>query len=186
MAYIGRQYYVGLLSAAAIYGAGHQQPQILTVVTDSNDIRSKVDKPILFLAKASIPKSHLIEQRAGFNKVSLSSPELTAVDLVCYENRIGGLDRVVDIISEMELDFNKPKDDFWRICQPPVIQRLGYILENVLGLEDSGAALYSRVRAAGIEFRKTLLDPKRKPLSNESVSDNKWKIVANCELEAEL
>ena len=51
MAYTGHKYYVGLLSAAAIYGAGHQQPQILTVVTDSNDISSKRNTSILFLLK---------------------------------------------------------------------------------------------------------------------------------------
>jgi predicted transcriptional regulator of viral defense system len=186
MTYTGRQYYVGLLSAAAIYGAGHQQPQILTVVTDSNDIRSKGDKPILFLSKVSMPKSQLVEQRAGYSKVRLSSPELTAIDLVCYENRIGGLGRVVDIISEMELDFCKLGDDFWQMCQPPVIQRLGYMLENVLGFEDSGESLYSRAQAAGVKFRKTLLDPKSKTTSIKNVSDNKWKIIANCELEVEL
>jgi predicted transcriptional regulator of viral defense system len=34
MKFCGRRYYVGLLSAAALYGAAHQQPQEFQVVTD--------------------------------------------------------------------------------------------------------------------------------------------------------
>ena len=105
MAYTGHKYYVGLLSAAAIYGAGHHQPQVLTVVTDSNDIRCKKNRNILFLTKADLSETILIEKRAGLGKVLLSSPELTAIDIIQYENRIGGLNRAVEILSELELDF---------------------------------------------------------------------------------
>lgn len=34
MRFCGRQYYVGLLSAAALYGAAHQQPQEFQVIAD--------------------------------------------------------------------------------------------------------------------------------------------------------
>ena len=185
MAYTGHKYYVGLLSAAAIYGAGHQQPQILTVITDTNDIRSKRNSPILFLAKASLPEAYLVEQNAGYGKVVLSSPELTALDLIYYEKRIGGLNRAADIIGEMNLDFSKSGDDFWRMYKTPIIQRLGFIIENLLGLEESGAVIYSQTQAAGICFRKTLLDPKLKPSGGELRENRKWKIIENCELEIE-
>ncbi|MCL2059327.1 MAG: type IV toxin-antitoxin system AbiEi family antitoxin [Oscillospiraceae bacterium] len=185
MAFTGHKYYVGLLSAAAIYGAGHQQPQILTVVTDSNNIRSKKSSPILFLANASLPEAYLIEQNAGFGKVLLSSPELTALDLICYENRIGGLNRAVDIISELNLDFKKSGDDLWRMYKTPIIQRLGFILENVLGLDEISTDVYSQAQAAGIRFRKTLLDPKSKPSGGELQENSKWKIIENCKLEIE-
>jgi len=186
MAYTVHKYYVGLLSAAAIYGAGHQQPQILTVVTDSNDIRSKWNNSIRFFAKAAISESYLVEQNAGYGKVILSSPELTALDLIYYENRIGGLDRAVEIISELVLDFGKPGDDIWQEYHTPVIQRLGYILEDVLGFEESGADVYSRVQTVGINFRKTLLDPKTKPSGGSFHENNKWKIIVNCELDTEI
>ena len=185
MAYTGHKYYVGLLSAAAIYGAGHQQPQILTVVSDSNDIRSKRNSSILFIAKASVPESYLIEQNAGYGKVMLSSPELTAIDLICYENRIGGLNRAVDIISELNLDFKKSGNDLWQMYKTPIIQRLGFILDNVLGLEEIGADVYSQVQAAGIHFRKAMLDPISKQPGGEFQENGKWKIIINCELEIE-
>ena len=34
MSYLGQPYYVGLLSAAAVHGAAHQQPQVFQVVTN--------------------------------------------------------------------------------------------------------------------------------------------------------
>ena len=186
MAHTGHKYYVGLLSAAAIHGAGHQQPQILTVVTDSNDIRSKKNNPILFLAKASLPSAYLIEKSAGLGKVAISSPELTALDLIYYESRIGGLNRAAEIISELELDFIKAGSDLLRMYKTPVIQRLGFILEIILGLEESSAEVYEQAKAAGIHCRKTLLDPKSKPGGGEIQVNSKWKIIVNCELEIEI
>ena len=183
MTYTRHKYYVGLLSAAAIYGAGHQQPQILTVVTDSNDIRSNKNKFIMFLAKAKISETYLIEKRAGQGKVLISSPELTAIDLIQYENRIGGLNRVVDILSELELDFKKINVDFWRMIKTPIIQRLGFLLESVLGFEDLGADVFLQAQAAGVHFRKTPLDSGIKPSVDDLKEDLKWKITINCELE---
>ena len=186
MAYTGHKYYVGLLSAAAIFGAGHQQPQVLTVIADTNDIRSIKNKSILFFAKTGLPEKYLVERNAGFGKVTLSSPELTALDLIYYEDRIGGLNRAADIIRDLELDFSKSGDDLWRMYKIPIIQRLGFILEDILGLEESGAEVYSQAQAAGINFRKTLLDPKSKIPGKDFRENGKWKIIVNCELEIEI
>ena len=186
MAYTGHKYYVSLLSAAAIYGAGHHQPQVLTVVSDSNDIRSIRNSSILFFSKTSVPESYLLEQNAGYGKVVLSSPELTAMDLICYENRIGGLNRAVEIIRELSLDFTTLENDFWQMYRTPIIQRLGFILENVLGQNKNGTDVYLQSQAAGVRYRKTLLDPISKQTDVELQEDRKWKIVINCELEVEL
>ena len=133
-----------------------------------------------------MPELYLVEQNAGYGKMMLSTPELTAMDLICYENRIGGLNRAAEIILEMNLDFRKPGDDFWRMYKAPIIQRLGFILERVLGLDESGAYVYLQSQAAGVRFRKTLLDPLSKPSGGEFREDSKWKIIVNCELEIEI
>jgi len=185
MAYTGNKYYVGLLSAAALHGAGHQQPQILTVVTDSNDIRSIGNKSIAFFAKALIPESNLLDRNVGLGKVTLSSPELTALDLVYYENRVGGLNRVVEIINELDIDFKKTKPELLRTHKTPVIQRLGYILENALSLDEHGADLYSLSQAEKIRFRKTPLDSRQKLNDNKYPENDKWNIIVNCDLEAD-
>ena len=53
MKYIGKQYYVGLLSAAALYGASHQQPQIFQVIVRNQmrDISVKGIKIKFFIKK---------------------------------------------------------------------------------------------------------------------------------------
>lgn len=40
MAHLGRDYYLGWLSAAEMYGAAHQRPQVLQVAVDRHLVRS--------------------------------------------------------------------------------------------------------------------------------------------------
>ena len=72
------------------------------------------------------------------------------------------------------------------MTKTPIIQRFGYILENVLGLEESGADVYMQTQAAGIHFRRTLLDPLSKQSDYGFQEDGKWKIIINSELEIEI
>ena len=53
MKYLGREYYVGLLNAAAFQGAAYQQPQIFSVIVNTDNLRGKVKKgvKINFIAK---------------------------------------------------------------------------------------------------------------------------------------
>ena len=44
MRHLGRPYYVGVLSAAALHGAGHQQPQEFQVMTDVPQRRCSQDE----------------------------------------------------------------------------------------------------------------------------------------------
>ena len=41
MNYLGQNYYIGLLSAAAIHGAAHQQPMELMLITESRHLKDK-------------------------------------------------------------------------------------------------------------------------------------------------
>lgn len=44
MTYLNREYYIGLLNAAAFYGASHQQSQELTIITNKGNYRDKHKK----------------------------------------------------------------------------------------------------------------------------------------------
>jgi hypothetical protein len=46
MKYLGREYYVGLLNAAALHGSAHQQPQEFTVITNTSNLRNTLKKGI--------------------------------------------------------------------------------------------------------------------------------------------
>lgn len=67
----------------------------------------------------------------------ISCPELTAVDMVAYREHIGGLTRAATVLEELslKLDFTKLDADFLKVASAPVFQRLGYLLDCVLGEE---------------------------------------------------
>ncbi|MDR1833016.1 MAG: type IV toxin-antitoxin system AbiEi family antitoxin, partial [Fusobacteriaceae bacterium] len=124
---LGRTYYVALLSAAAIYGSAHQQPQVLQVIADSNQLKSRIknESSIRFFAKHNIPAKYIVEKAAGRDKICISTPEFTSLDLVLYEDRIGGLERVAEVLAELSetIDYSKADAEFWRSFPSPVIQR---------------------------------------------------------------
>ncbi len=93
MEHLQRPYYLALLNAAAMYGAGHQQPQDFFVVTTFPVLRTTQKKglKVNYISKKQIP-AHLLEIRkteAGYLKIS--NPVLTATDLIHFEKRVGSL-----------------------------------------------------------------------------------------------
>ena len=188
MSHLGYNYYVGLLSAAALHGSSHQQPQSFTVVTNSDNIKSKVSQNVdlRFFVKSRINKEFLQRRNASYGEVMISDPLMTALDLILYENRIGGLERAAAVIDGLaeELSITNSKPLLWESFPIPVIQRLGYIVESVLGYPELGNAVHQQVRSMGNGFRKSLLDPRIKPSNaDEYTFDQKWKIIVNTNLE---
>ena len=60
MQYIGKPYYIGLLSAAALHGAAHQQPQEFFVVPDTKQTTTlKKGLKVNYIIKKDIPESLL-------------------------------------------------------------------------------------------------------------------------------
>lgn len=190
MRHIGHKYYVGLLSAAALYGSSHQQPQSLTVVVDSNDIRSKdaPDVGFRFVAKTPIHESFLESKNASYGEVKISDPVMTALDLILYENRIGGLERAATVIEGLVDEFDIAGSDpaMWATFPIPVIQRFGYIVDSILGNTELADIVYQKTRDMKIAFRKTFLDLGTESRGNEGYSfDPRWKVIVNTDLEVD-
>jgi predicted transcriptional regulator of viral defense system len=191
MRHLGRDYYVGLLSAAALQGAGHQQPQSLTVITDSKDLKDSVKGNIAvrFISKSDFPKKYLCEKSVGRGKVVLSSPELTSLDLILYEKRIGGLERAASVLDELSevLNYENTDADLWKSFPRQTIQRLGFILEQILMRPELGEAVFRKSRDAGITFRKALLNTLSKDSHSESCDfDTRWKLIINAKMEVDV
>ena len=185
---LGYKYYVGLLSAAALHGSSHQQPQSFMVVVNSNDVKSKADNNIslCFIAKSQIIEDLLLRKNASYGEVLVSNPIMTALDLILYENRIGGLERAAEVIDGLSDDFKiaDSQSELWTSFPIPVIQRFGYILESILGYTKLSDAVYQKLCNTGIELRKNYLDSKlRHSTTDEFTYDPKWKIIVNTDLE---
>jgi predicted transcriptional regulator of viral defense system len=191
MKFLGHKYYVGLLSAAALQGASHQQPQSLTIITDYKDLKDTVkgNIAIRFVSKSEFPKKFLYEENTGRGKVVLSCPELTSLDLILHEKKIGGLERAASVLGELSeiLHYKNTDATLWKSFPRQTIQRLGFILEHILMCQELAEAVYRKSCGAGIVFRKTLLDPQSKGIHSESYDfDARWKLFINAKLEADV
>jgi len=127
-----QEYYVGLLSAAALYGAAHQQPQEFQIISNKISPSIMVGRTkIHFFLKRKINNLFIDKIKTASGYMSVSIPELTAFDLLKYINAGGQIHNVATAIiglaekmdakklSEVALDF-----------ELPIIQRLGYILDT--------------------------------------------------------
>ncbi|KAA6344199.1 hypothetical protein EZS27_008170 [termite gut metagenome] len=188
MKYLGREYYVGLLNAAALHGSAHQQPQEFTVITNTSNLRNTLKKgvKINFVAKKNIPSLYLKQIITKTGYVNISSPELTAIDLIQYVSAVGGINRVSTVLNELAevMDFREIGKDFFEYTLSPVIQRLGYILDKELGFEELANTLFEKANDAGLSFRNVPLKTgKKDEILYSKAVDKKWKIIINEEIE---
>ena len=187
MKYLGVNYYIALLSAAALQGAAHQQPMEFFIITESRILRDKQkeDIKINFVTKKHIPMQHINQLMTSSGYVNISCPELTAFDLFIYEKNVGGINRVVTVLSELTevMNFDNISEVFLKSLNVPVIQRLGYLLE-LLDCEDLSNQLFQKSKNAGIKFRKYPLSVlSEKNHLSDFLINSKWKIIVNEEVE---
>lgn len=186
MNYLARPYYVSLLSAAALYGAAHQKPQIFSVITSLPTLRdtTKRDTRIAFIAtRKEIPQKWLKTFRGGNGDFYVSKPELTATDLITFQKEIGGLNRACTVIYELMevVRFGKSDKTFFDYVPASTIQRLGYLLENELEQSKQAAVLYTKAKTYDCKFQKIPL--KNNQSTNNCKTNEKWKIMVNEKIE---
>ncbi|GAA0875443.1 hypothetical protein GCM10009118_18520 [Wandonia haliotis] len=187
MKFLNRDYYVGLLNAAAYYGAAHQQPQNYSIITEGIALRPiKNDKvSIHFYIKKFWNKNDIAKKKVDTGYIHISSPELTALDLVSYYNEVGGFNRVATVLEELKEEIHPEKlvATAREYNEISVIQRLGYVLECVLDENELSNALYNYLESVG--HYPTLLRPQKKKPGNR-ITGNRWKVVPNIEIEADI
>jgi predicted transcriptional regulator of viral defense system len=186
MKFLNRNYYVGLLNAASYYGAAHQQPQSFSIITTKPSLRN-IHNPNLninFSVKKEWAKEDVIQKKVDTGYINVSSPELTALDLVDYYEQCGGLNRVATVLEELSesLDPQKLLATAKRFQKITTVQRLGYILDQVLGFHDLTKPTKEYIITK--KYFPTLLRPQKEKLS--MVIENDWKVVANTLIETDL
>ena len=184
MKYIGKPYYVALLSAAALHGAAHQQPQeffIMTEIPLPRNIHNNKNR-ITFFGKNTLLQEGIMQKKSRVGYFNVSTPELTAFDLLDNIKRFG-INRITTILQELyeEMQVSRLKKIAKIVNNKANMQRLGYILETVVGAEKLADTLYKILE-------KTTLYPI--PLSpvkaKKGEIDKKWKIIVNMQIESDL
>ena len=183
MRFHGVPYYVGLLSAAALHGAAHQQPQEFQVVAGAVLRRVTVGRMrirFFFRRQMNLAVTEQIKTASGH--IPISTPEMTAYDLVRYRNGAGSIDHIATVIAELaeRLDSKRLLAIAKKGEELPVIQRLGYLLER------TGHAELGKDLASFVEKRKPRMVPLESKSSEEiSERNSKWQILVNATIEVE-
>ncbi len=183
MRYLGQPYYVGLLTAAAIYGAAHQQPQVFQVVTD------RPTRPVeLARVRIEFHRNRMVRQvpvehtKTETGTMRVSTPEATAIDLIRYPHACGYLDNVATVLAELaERIIPEKLAAAAATAGHPDVQRLGYLMD-LLGLQDLAAPL-ARLVSSG-RRRPVRLQTDRPAKGIEQ--DPRWYVIPNVEVTAEL
>ena len=185
MTYLGHNYYVSLLSAAALNGAGHQRSMVFQVTADGGQIRSANRNGVRleFTLRSKIPFAFIQKVKTQMGYMNVSSPELTALDIVDDEEKVGGLSRVTEVLAELaeSMHFGDDKADLIMFFNTPVIQRLGYLL-NLISENELADNLLKLAQQKGKTFRKVRLK-QSKQQSDDMPIDKKWKIIINQKIE---
>ncbi len=183
MEFLGKPYYVGLLSAAAIYGSSIQQPQEYQVIVPDfmRPINTR-NLRIRFFKRSRMAGSPNRKVKSSTGSIRVSDPAVTAIDLVGYARQIGGYETVIPPINELCKMLNP--DILIEAAKHEqnlaFIQRLGHILDWLGEHNLSGqlARWLSTKEPAWIA-----LDPSNK--KSGSARDSKWRVIVNTELHNE-
>jgi len=172
-------YYVGLLSAAALYGAAHQQPMVFQVVTSKPTREVHAGKvSIRFTMSSLVEKLPAMERQTETGNMRVATPETCAFDLVRYPAGAGYLSNAAMVLSELSDHLDAQSlVSIAPLVRLPDVQRLGYLLDAV------GQGALAKPLAewlAGRKLRAVRLYP-GKP-GNVDL-DQQWHIIPNTELE---
>lgn len=183
MRFHGLPYYVGLLSAAALHGAAHQQPQEFHVVTNAvlrpltvGHVRMR----FFFRHRMDLVATTQLKTLSGY--IPISTPEMTAYDLVRYQGRAASIDHTATVLAELaeHLDATRLLSIAEIGEELPVIQRLGFLLDRT-GHGDLAVGLARfiharRLRMVPLEFQGS---------TKVSERDSRWHVLVNATIEVE-
>lgn len=176
----GAKYYVGLLTAASLHEASHQQPQIYQVITNKVMRPIKIGRArIHFYFKKNFEGLPLSKIKTPTGYMLVSSPELTAFDLVSYLKQSGHINHVSTIFTELGEKIDSAK--LFEVAvsfQYACIQRTGYILDYV-GFKNKTKLLLQLVSPRYYPLRAD----KKGNFLNKSED---WHIYVNEQLEPDL
>jgi predicted transcriptional regulator of viral defense system len=182
MEWLGEPYYFALLTAAERHGAGSQQPGLAQVmVTRNRDPIECGRLRVEFVARAELPRMPVDRVRTPGGFVRFSTPEMTALELVGYPNRCGGLNRVASVLYDLaeEMDPDRLAESA-RLSPVSWSQRLGYLLEH-LGHDE----LFD-VLEPFVEDRAMSYAPLLRSAGTAGTRNTTWKVIVNVNVDPGL
>lgn len=185
MRYLNKPYYISLLSAGDLHGAAHQRPQQCFVTTRYPVVSTSQNRnnQIIWIYRNDIEESLLEKRNSETETITFSNPELTAVDLVHNQHYIGGLSRASEVLVELceKTDFSNAAEKLLPYTTLSSVQRLGYILENVICEKEQADILFSQLMSYGKRLNYIPLNHRLG--MNVLNTDRRWRIIVNSNIE---
>jgi len=183
MTHLGRDYYVGYLSAAEVHGAAHQRPQVFQVVVD-RELRDRDLRRVRlrFITNRDAAELPTVRRNTPTGTMAVATPELTAVDLANRPRKGGALHNVATVLIELAEDGKLDEEKLAELVPSfplAASRRVGWIIEHFTDVRLDALAV--SVTAAVDE--PSILDqygPRSGPL------DRRWRVRANREIEPDL
>ncbi|MCX7020662.1 MAG: type IV toxin-antitoxin system AbiEi family antitoxin [bacterium] len=179
MRYLDQPYYVGLLSAAGIHGASHQQPMVFQVVTSKPTREMSTGRVVIrFWMNGRVKQMPVTEKQTETGTMRVATPETTAFDLVRYQAGAGHLSNAATVLAELAERMDaRALVSLAHLVRLPDVQRLGYLLDAV-GQGDLAGPL-----AKWLEARKPRAIRLRSGEPAEVEINRRWHVLPNAELE---
>ena len=176
-------YYVGLLKAAELHGASHQAVMEFQVVTAKRMSRIRAGRNlIVFYYRKDMASiiDGIEDVKTDTGHMKISSPALTALDLMRYGNAVAGLNNVATVLSDLGSKIDADQLAILSLSfKKPVVQRLGYmldILDRRSLTRKMHDLLMSNNRPPWTELdRKEVRDPLFAPDPIER--DHRWRVI---------
>jgi predicted transcriptional regulator of viral defense system len=180
MGWLGRPYYVALLSAAAIHGAAHQQPMRFQVITSLPLRPTAVGRVrIDFHVSRTVESSPIVRMQTDTGYMRVSTPEATAFDLMRFVAACGGLSNIATVVGELAESMAPEALRPLSVERAaPEVQRLGYLLDLV-GQERLADPLMRGL--AGRRVRPVLLAPGSS--AGGARAEPPWRVIVNERIE---
>jgi predicted transcriptional regulator of viral defense system len=178
----GEPYHVGLLSAAQLHGAAHHRPQRFQVMVGKPRSGIECGKICVdFHVRKDLRQVKTVAMNTPRGPVRVSSPEMTALELVGYVKHAGGLDNVATVLVDLAevIDGARLVKE---AAQAPLAwsQRLGFLLDLVEAKEAASTLLpYVKEHATRVAPLDAAL-----PRTGSKRSE-RWRIAINKNVEVD-
>lgn len=187
MKYLGLDYRISLLRAAAFHGASHQAAMVFQVIVPKQLRAFDIGRhrlQFIYQTPASFAKTNVpdwlsqMKSESGFAKVA--GLELTLLDCARYFHKAAGINGVAQVAQDLGAKADPGKlAKVAKAYENSAVRRLGYLLEH------AGHARQVKVLEPFARKAKSMkpLDPSVKPLTESLAElhekDAKWMLVIN-------
>lgn len=185
MQYLKKSYCVCLLSAAKYYAAAHQKPQTFQVMVE------KIIRPIQcgdvyveFIKNDKLKLTPVKKFNTPSGYIHVETSEALMIDLLRYPLRVGGLNNIATIFTELAEVINEDKlTNLFTAMQVEQItlQRSGYLLE-LIGSEKLACVVEQYLQTRVLRTRALVSGIKTKGCPRSK----RWNLYINYEVESDL